>query len=429
LRATIPLAQSQQPYPLHSLKKDLKRERASEAFGEYRRVLGFDETVALQETTASCMNAAAPVRAKFYLESDAGGQTFVNRAPKVLGEGNHRDLSGVSRASYVACFENARVWSFSASIELDDAVVFDFESWELAQVEDDLWLDPRVFHSEGQKIWYVKAPRRQPDRHIARAFMLTGVHTQAFGHWIWEYLPKYASALNAGCLPPLAVLIDKDMPPSHREGLVRMLAPGHEIVEIETGACVRVDELWCAPALFYMPLFERMDDDYRADIIASPVSRFLPAIARMSAGFSNSRPTERREGRLYFARRDDQHRRLLNRVEIEAIARSRGFEIIYPETLSLAEQVHLVRSAGYIMGPEGSSGFLGYYALPETKYAILNHTYTALLPTLTAVLEGLGLEVTVITGPIVKRHEGWIHFSHYTIPPETFESFLNSWLD
>src|SRR5208282_1756211 len=143
---TIRLArEGRDVFYLYHLKRALEKYPVEEAFAEYCRVLDIDGRVELSPVAASSMHAMARTRAKVYHETDPGGWPYINAAPKVVGSGNHRDLEWISRAAYVACFANARIWGVSSCIELSDAVLLDFEDWELAQTDDQLFLDIRIF--------------------------------------------------------------------------------------------------------------------------------------------------------------------------------------------------------------------------------------------------------------------------------------------
>jgi hypothetical protein len=71
--------------------------------------------------------------------------------------------------------------------------------------------------------------------------------------------------------------------------------------------------------------------------------------------------------------------------------------------------------------------FLCFFNRPGTRLCILNHTHTEGLPTLTGLLSEIGLDVTVMTGPIVQQVESHLHFSDYEIDVDQFRSFLAEW--
>jgi capsular polysaccharide biosynthesis protein len=132
--------------------------------------------------------------------------------------------------------------------------------------------------------------------------------------------------------------------------------------------------------------------------------------------------------RVFLARKPDQLRKLRNHAAIEEYAVRRGFVIVYPQDLDFADQLALMQGARYIIGPSGSALLLSYLAQPGTKLCVLNSEYTLAATTWTCLLQELGIDVSILTGPIVQQHEV-PHFVDYSILPRTFEEFLDSWLE
>ncbi|MBB1298295.1 DUF563 domain-containing protein [Pseudoalteromonas sp. SR41-7] len=65
----------------------------------------------------------------------------------------------------------------------------------------------------------------------------------------------------------------------------------------------------------------------------------------------------RNDRKVYLSRKllKKEKRRLANEDKVEAIFSKFGFEIIYPETLSLKEQVNLLHNSKIVVGPSGSA--------------------------------------------------------------------------
>ena len=418
-------AKSGKPYVVVQLKEALAAHPVHEAYDVYRGLMGLKAPETLRQTRAISLQAVARARAKFYFETEGGGETYGNRPSKVIGEGNQRDLLCHSRTDFVACFEDAEVASLSGAIAFGGQLLFDFEDWEFEQIDDRLELDSRVFRSSGREVWRMDPLTAGSE--IDRAFMLTGCHARAFGHWMWEYLPRYVAALIAGVMPPMPVLIDCGMPPQHREALETLLPAGCEAIEVPLQTLVRVKELWCAPAPIYMPLYEQLNEKYRWDVFCSPPWRFAKIMARMAAAVPPGRQNIPGR-RLFLARPESNHRKLVNSSQIEAIARGRGFEIVYPERMPFAKQAEMLAEANAVVGPEGSAMFLAYYMRPGTRLAILSHPDIEGLATFTAITEAAGIDTTVVTGPFHEKKADWPQFSDYTIDEGGFSRFLDGWI-
>jgi hypothetical protein len=229
-------------------------------------------------------------------------------------------------------------------------------------------------------------------------------------------------------MPRVPVLIDEGMPPSHRRALELLLPDGVQIIVLPLLSNAIVERLWFAPSPMHMPFFEKMNSRFCWDFLASPPVRLTRLIREMNRRIdlklaSPSQVTQR----VFLARKPSQHRKMVNRDVIEAIATTHDFIIVHPEDLAFDDQIHLVRSAQMLVGPEGSAMFLAFFARPGTRVCILNHPYTIGLAVLTGQLEGIGLDALVFTGPFETENEQLPHFADYRIDPEAFEAFVEQW--
>jgi capsular polysaccharide biosynthesis protein len=61
--------------------------------------------------------------------------------------------------------------------------------------------------------------------------------------------------------------------------------------------------------------------------------------------------------KIYVSRRyvSNQKRRIENEVEVEDFLRKKGFIVIFPEQMTLMDQINLFNAAGLIVGPAGSA--------------------------------------------------------------------------
>ncbi len=73
--------------------------------------------------------------------------------------------------------------------------------------------------------------------------------------------------------------------------------------------------------------------------------------------------------RIYISRRSTKKRRLVNEAELEAQLSARGFKIIQPEQLSVAEQSSMFRRARCVVAPHGA-GLTNLIFCPEGTHLI-----------------------------------------------------------
>jgi capsular polysaccharide biosynthesis protein len=203
---------------------------------------------------------------------------------------------------------------------------------------------------------------------------------------------------------------------------------GMQIVEVQPMQDVYARKLWCAPALYYAPVLPKINHRFRYDFVAAPPARFARVMQAMLEDMMPSIGTTSGARRIFLARKSANKRKLINREAIEAIAAEQGFEIVSLEDLEFVDQIRLVRSARFVAGPEGSAFFVCFFARPGTRLCILNHPHTELMPTVTALMDALGVESTVVTGPFTREHPDYPYHGDYEIDEQAFASFLEQWL-
>ncbi len=304
--------------------------------------------------------------ADFFLEIEPADERFVIAPPPVIGKSNSQPVDGVARSIFVTCLRDAKVTGKSAFVELDEGLALDFQNSELLRLDDQLDFDPLIFHVEGESAWVVSASDETNEIELDTAFNLVGPHAHDFGHWIWEYLPRYIAASLSGALPLMPILIDEAMPPSHRQALELMLPAGTEIVTLPQATKARVRRLWCASGQSYIPILEKRNERFKPSHLASPPKRLARIFREMAGRTAPRHSAAVGFERVFLARRGWRRRKMLNHLAIEAIATASGFDVVYPEDLSFAEQVALIQRARFLLGPDGSAFYLACWSRPGT---------------------------------------------------------------
>lgn len=407
-------------------------------FEIYRSIVEFQRADRLQCRRITSLYDFAAAHATSFEEVFPSGEPFSIAAPPIVGPNNRPAITGQARAFFVACLRDAHIRSKSAVISVGDLAIVDYQGNELRDLDDQIDLDPAVFHAAGEFAWTMDARDERDTIEIDSAFgSLLGPNNAAFGHWIWEYLPKYLTAVTSGALPRVPVLIDASMPKTHRQALELVTRGDVEIVELAPFARAKVHDLWCAPALVYVGFLERPPVDTPPksyDRYTGLPARFVPALEELGKRADDVRNAAGSE-RVYLARRGALSRKLVNAPAIEAIAASRGFAIVHPEDLSFPEQAGVIRRAKFVVGPNGSAMYLNFCATRGTKLCVLNYPYASGLLTYTGILQAIGVDVTVFTGPAVRLNNepgypyfGLPDYADYTIDEDEFARFLDGWL-
>jgi capsular polysaccharide biosynthesis protein len=375
------------------------------------------------------LRRAASAQAESFVELAPAGEAFAVLPPRVVGEGNHRTLYGVARSVFVTCLTDAYVRGRSSFAYQKDKALLEYQQHELSRIDDQLDFDPGIFCATNDTASVIMPNNDRCSLELDSAFALIGPHTHDFGHWLWEYLPKYIVAKLWGALPAVPLLIDALMPASHREALQMLLPDGVDVITLPAGATARVSRLWCAAGQMYMPVLAKQNHRNRWDYLATPPRRFVPIIEEMRRCIPRASSKNGEGELLYLARKPFRKRKLINYAAIEALARARGFRVVYPEDYDFAEQVRMANAARFLLGPDGSQTFLAFFAKPGSKLCQLSHPYTLGAQVVTGLFEAGGVDVTMFTGDYVNRYAQYTEMSDYEIDEGRFTEFLDDWLD
>lgn len=329
-----------------------------------------------------------------------------------------------SRRFFIACFEQATVRGQSTIVQVGDQALLDIQGAE-RQIKLGLDFDPWVFEQDGEVL--VTTPPREL-RQLAEAFSLVGTNSEAFGHWITQYLSKLSFALSSDVLPAgVPILVDAGMPASHLELLKACVGSRHTVIELPPFCGVRVERLWACSTAFYVPILPLPNQPLGPELMSAPPQRMAEQLRWLQQRLAPLTSVEPTPARIYLSRRAEQHRKLVNADEIEQLMQRRGFAIVYPQDLDFAQQLQLMRGARQIVGPEGSQLMLALFAGPGTRFCLLNHPFFENVPSYTAIIEALGIDTWALVGECVRLHPAYPRFSDYRIEAGQIEALLQAW--
>lgn len=168
-------------------------------------------------------------------------------------------------------------------------------------------------------------------------------------HWMIPHLSRIALALEQGLLDSRVLVLPEGLRPWMLESLDLIGLPQDRRLFVPT------DRL------------TRFSDAMLLGSIEHPSAATLAALRRRVLGPGAEAKAPPPDGPFYFlSRRTRNLRKMLNEDEIEAIAVAMGFELIVPETLSVAEQARAFATACGVAGPEGA-------ALTNTLFSAPRH--------------------------------------------------------
>ena len=351
-----------------------------------------------------------------------GGQPFTIDAPEVIGPGDQVAQTGRGRSAFVTCLSDVVVRGRSAVMIVGDSAVVDYEQHELNAFAVRPEIDPMVLKAEPEFLWTMEAAR---PRVIHEAFLLSGIVSHDFGHWLTDHLPKIAFALM-GKIPEMPILIDECIPATHRQS-VELFFPDREVLTIGQFESCKVRRLWCAPGLVYRWFYPTDWEEAWSHMLPEP-KVFGQVMEVLKSSIASWLSSESGSARIYLARKPDRKKRLVNQREIENVVSRYGFKVIYPEELSFPDQVKTAHGASHIIAPDGSNGLLSYFASSGAKVCFLNNSNTKPLVELRGLLDAVGAEFTIVTGAEKGVRQEEPFWNDYEIDGGRFETFLQQWL-
>lgn len=228
-------------------------------------------------------------------------------------------------------------------------------------------------------------------RTIDAGMWLSGLASWAFGHWLPEFLPKLQFLRRHPDFDDLPIIVDADMPQSHFDHL-RRLAP-NPLIKLRTGESFVCRRLLVAPSPTFLPV-----EIFPHDIPMHELPGLSPQALRfLRAGRSYESETAGRR-RIFLARKNMRWRRLLNEEEIVADLARLGFETVYLEQLSMAEQMELLQQTQWIVAPNGSAILNLIFADTRTRLLVLSQPNLANWGSFQGPMDSLGYRTMFVCG-------------------------------
>ena len=201
------------------------------------------------------------------------------------------------------------------------------------------------------------ASRPVPERHVdGTVAVIYGPASENFGHWLIDFLPRlWVLAATGHDIARLSFAMPTDLDPI----VIDMLS----LLGVAPERFVRHD-----------PMLERLT----ADVLLVPtglrLGNRISVLFENATNFWTGRLRDRLTakpsavGRRVFLSRGDvrQQRVMVNRGQVEKVAEERGFAVVSPERLPLADQVALFTGASLIAGEYGSALHGSVFSAPGT---------------------------------------------------------------
>lgn len=199
--------------------------------------------------------------------------------------------------------------------------------------------------------------------------LLCGPAYQMYGHWLVDFLPRLFCLVKAGySLPSLRYLLPADIAIFAKQWL--------EALGISERQIIFYDKITqqCAISRAIIPT------NLRGHSLSNPL---LGEAFRYFKSVIQKTVSPLADRKIFISRRrwGNMTRQLINTTEIEEFFAENGFEIIYPEDLSIRDQVEMFSASGVIAGEYGTGLHGSVFAPASAKIIALrgNHAHPSFL--------------------------------------------------
>lgn len=194
---------------------------------------------------------------------------------------------------------------------------------------------------------------KQSNRQFDEAICLSGNFSFNYYHLMYEILVKFQQLERLELDTRIPILVDQvtmDVPQYHE--LFQLLnKEARKIIPIEKGKSYQVERLYAISCPNLMP------PDYWSieDVKASDTLFNLDTLTYLRDNLLPFSSSITSPARIFLSRRKASGRRSFNEVDVFQVLSKYGFEIIYPEDYTIAEQISLFNQADFIAGGSGAA--------------------------------------------------------------------------
>lgn len=317
---------------------------------------------------------------------------------------------------YIARFKDCLTFPRSNLVLQGKRLVYDLAAHPLsgiADIKDGVNPDQIMTAVYGSKRALVEEPAET--RTLDAGLMMFGLQSKNYGHWLLEFVPRMLWFNDSACPADFPICIDDHMPETHQQ-IVELLNERDRPILPMSAQATRFRELGIAPVPTFFPFDSRpgmpvYDAIWPMDVLGAMRRAVLD---RLTARGIDLRPTGRK---IVLSRRGFVQRQLLNEAEIIDVLTRQGFEVVYPERLSFAEQVALYHTADTIVGSASSALTNCIFCNPQARVIALIHENRSFnFRGYTSMIESSGARLVFVRGATVAG-EAVHHFhANYRVP-------------
>lgn len=308
------------------------------------------------------------------------------------GSNRKQELSeGREYIQYALIIKNAIVYGDSNLIDLSTKkVLFDMPVLDEAKRYKYTDNSTKIINIRGKNVLYWKGLTHTLDE----AIWMGGNYSWNYYHLLYEFVIKFLQLNTLNIPADVPVLIDQTCLeiPQFKELLDIANKKKYPLVGLDRRSRMKVGELIFVGCPNFIPPNIKIESGYRPDDTQFNIS----ALRDLRSHFLPYSSQKEFPKRIFISRKNASARRKFNEEEIVQTLSEFEFVVVYPETLSVADQISLFSQAEWIIGGSGAAFANLLFCQPACN-VVISTKMRFVVSTFSTIAKALDVNLVYIT--------------------------------
>ena len=277
-------------------------------------------------------------------------------------------LGGKDYIQYAVSIKNAIVYGDSNLITLSKySVLYDLPAYDESNQYQYTNYNSKIIKVKGNRVFYWKGIAHS----LGKAIWMGGNFSWNYYHLLYEFIIKFLYLNKLNITLDIPVLVDQvclDVP-QYKELLDIVNNKGYKLIGVDRQWRFKVGEL------IYINCPNLIPPNVKEGDIANDIQfdvKALNSLRNYLLPYSSQREFSKR---IFLSRKNASQKRRFNEESIMELLSEFGFEAVFPEKLSVADQISLFNQADWIIGGSGAAFANLLFCGNSTKAIILSRAY------------------------------------------------------
>lgn len=207
---------------------------------------------------------------------------------------------------------------------------------------------------------------------IEKGINFVGNFSGNYYHYIYEILVKWYLVDKMDIPPDVPVIVDASARkiPQFAE-LLHIFSSGRDVIYVERGELRRVNELYYPSMVNFIPPNLKKMEDLRTEDVVFDLDSISYLRTHFLSCMGETGSIHQNTPKKFFISRKNTKWRQYNEDEVIKVVVSKGYEVVYPEMMTVKEQFSLFNNADEIVAASGAAISNIICCRPGTKVLVL----------------------------------------------------------